>query len=42
MHCIKNPRYVTGIRYTRGDLGGLKDVINTETINQSEVGGKGG
>ena len=31
-----------GIRYTRGDLGEFTDVINMETRNQSEGGGKGG
>ena len=42
MHWIKNPRYVPGISYTRTDLGEFTDVINMETINQSEGGGKGG
>ena len=37
-----NPRYVPVISYTRGDLGELTDVINMETRNQSEGGGKGG
>ena len=43
MHCIiKILRYVPVISYTRGDLGELTDVINMETRNQSEGGGKGG
>ena len=31
-----------GISYTRGDLGELIYVINKETIDHSEGGGKGG
>ena len=43
MHCIlKNPSYVPGISYTRGDLGELTEVINMETRNHREGGGKGG